>query len=118
MDFAKLLAKLELKSRLELRGDHPRPCKLWLGSKDNKGYGHVRCPPGTMGVKTGVVRVHRLSFWIAHPEFNLANQVDHWLHCNYACWEPSHLCEKEPEVHGRESAHYQRYGLSPDEPIL
>lgn len=76
-----------------------RPCKEFRGATDNTGYAVIRCPRGTLGVKTGVVRAHRLAKYLDKP-FPLACEVDH-LCRNRICCEPTHHQVIGPKTHGK-----------------
>lgn len=83
-----------------------KPCLLWTGAKDQKGYGVMRLRPrnaaseGDMGIPSGLVRVHRLAYWIAHGPFPVAMQIDHG--CRHkSCVEPEHLYLAGPVEHSR-----------------
>lgn len=71
-------------------GEDMGPCQIWLGATDNDGYPEIRCRKGTLGVKTGVVRVHRLAFYLRRGSFPLKAQVDH-LCRKRRCINPDHL---------------------------
>jgi hypothetical protein len=67
-----------------------RPCLVWEGARDNKGYGVFRAFPGCMGLKSGIVRAHRLSYWLTYGPFPRNAQIDHECF-NTLCLEPTHL---------------------------
>jgi len=64
-------------------------CWLWVGTRNKKGYGHVRFNGRLVGV-------HRLSMHL-HFGFDLSEQLNyiqvlHQLNCpNKNCWNPNHL---------------------------
>lgn len=76
------------------------PCLEWQGAKDQKGYGVIRLQEGTMGVPSGIVRVHRLSFWIARGPFPINCEIDHICR-NRKCIEETHLILLGPTEHAR-----------------
>lgn len=67
----------------------------------------MRCPPGTMGLASGIVRVHRLVYYHYHGPFPQAMQVDHVCR-NRLCCEISHLVMVGPHEHGSISQRDQR----------
>ncbi len=75
------------------------PCRVWVGAKDNTGYGVMRAPKSFMGSKTGVVRVHRLAKFL-EVHFPVKCQVDH-LCRNRLCINPRHLKVIGPKTHGK-----------------
>jgi len=69
---------------------------VWQGAKDNKGYGVMRIRAKTkngghhMGLPSGIVRTHRLAYWIAFGPFPRNAQIDHKCRRKLCC-EPEHL---------------------------
>jgi len=58
----------------------------------------MRLRRGDLGVPSGIVRVHRLAFWLAKGPFPVACQIDHM--CRTAgCVEPEHLQLLGPVEH-------------------
>ena len=75
------------------------PCIEWTGATDNKGYGIMRVPKGYMGLESGLVRVHRLAYYIK-KKFPTNAQIDH-LCRNKKCIRFTHLELLGEKEHGR-----------------
>ena len=67
-----------IRSNVEVYGE----CWVWLGSKDEKGYGRVHCP--------GYRRVHRLAYELAIGPVPGGLMLDHGCR-NTSCCNPEHL---------------------------
>jgi hypothetical protein len=78
------------------------PCLLWTGAKDDKGYGIFRAFPGCMGLESGLIRIHRLIYWLMIGPFPKAAQVDHKCRVKH-CGEVTHLKLLGIVEHGKKS---------------
>jgi len=67
-----------------------RPCLIWWGARDQEGYGIFKAFPGCMGLKSGIVRVHRLAYWMHNGPFPKNAQIHHKCE-NPSCLEVEHL---------------------------
>lgn len=67
-----------------------KPCLVWMGARDQEGYGIFKAFPGCMGLKSGIVRVHRMSFWLHRGPFPANAQIHHRCE-NTSCLEIEHL---------------------------
>jgi hypothetical protein len=74
---------------------------------DNTGYGVMRCAKGMMGLESGIVRVHRFSYFHHNGSFPQKMQIDHVCR-NRLCIEISHLKMVGPQEHGSISQRDQR----------
>jgi len=108
--------------RAQLAVENPRKklsakCLIWTGATDNKGYGVFRAFPGCMGLRSGIIRVHRLAYWLAYGPFPRNAQIDHECR-NQLCLEPTHLRLVGGIEHGHISQKDQVLNSTTEEEIM
>ena len=108
--------------RAQLPPKNPRKkltalCLIWIGATDDKGYGVFRAFPGCMGLRAGLVRVHRLAYWLAYGPFPKKAQIDHECR-NQLCLEPTHLRLVGEVEHGHISKSDQELYSKTEEEIM
>ena len=88
-----------------------KPCLVWTASCDQDGYGIFKAFPGCMGLRSGIVRVHRFAYWIIKGPFPKNAQIHHECE-NHSCLEIGHLALRGIVEHAAESNVKRWSGLS------